>query len=52
MEQIENLTIDRDYEKIFCLPDPQPLPVREPAAPEPFLLVVETSNYRIEIEIG
>jgi hypothetical protein len=50
MEQINVLEMDQEFDEFYCLPvSPE---VQEQEAPQVFKLVVETANYRVEIEIG
>ena len=50
MEQFEVLEMEQEFEECICLAD---LPeVQEEVDPQVFRLVVETTNYRVEIEIG
>jgi hypothetical protein len=50
MDQFEVLEMEQVFDKCFCLAD---LPeVSEEVDPQVFKLVVETTNYRVEIEIG
>jgi hypothetical protein len=50
MEQIEILAIEPEGKVLYCLPE---LSVsQDQDDPQVFRLVIETTNYRIEIEIG
>jgi hypothetical protein len=52
MNQSNSIQIDKDIETLFCLPDSQYLHTQDEAEPDTIKLVVETGNYRVEIEIG
>ena len=58
MEQINGLQINQKFDRLLCLPerkrqpDAQHLPEQENVDQDVFKLVVETTNYRVEIEIG
>ena len=50
MEQMDVIEMDPIIEELYCLSD---LPVAQEQEDEQvFTLVIETDNYRIEIEIG
>ncbi|MBN2044635.1 MAG: hypothetical protein JW757_06425 [Anaerolineales bacterium] len=49
MDQLEILEMQQEFKDQFCLAC---LPDDKTAGPEVLRLVIETSNYRVEIEIG
>ena len=50
MEQFEVLEMEHIFDKCICLSDLPEVP--EEVDPRVFKVVVETANYRVEIEIG